>query len=238
MLVIAVLAVSAAFTSCDNGDEDENGNDNDVVKLLETITERDGSYSKFEYDEKDRIKKIYEYSNGEIWTTLTFAYNGDDLVKVSLVFSENPSSIYENNYVRNGNTIIHADNDDDYSTTITVNNEGYATKIVYIRGDDEETNTFQYQDGNLTKWTRTRTEDGETSETTVEPKYDSKNSPFLHCKTPRWYLWNCMYYDQRFMTIIWRNNFTGYEYEYDRNGYPTKQTSTWSGVTTFKYIEK
>jgi len=59
-------------TSCKAGEK---------VKLLESTT-NDGGELKFEYDNQNRIVKIYEYSDGKISSTKTIIYSSDDFITV------------------------------------------------------------------------------------------------------------------------------------------------------------
>ena len=88
---------------------------------------------------------------------------------------------------------------------------------------------------------------GDTYERSEYFKYDSNNAPFLHCQTPRWFLF---YY---FETFGGKNNPTEwswdddggttkiiYTYVYDDDNYPTKVTQTKSNeegvyITEYKY---
>ena len=74
-LIIAVIAIMVAFTSCQK-------DDNDKVKLLESVTEPYGQYHKFEYDSQNRLTKYLRYnSSSELLETRTLTYSGNDLVK-------------------------------------------------------------------------------------------------------------------------------------------------------------
>jgi hypothetical protein len=210
-LIIAAIAVSAAFTSCKK-DDDKNNNDNDVVKLLETIVWKAGYWDKYEYDGKNRISKRSVYGDGKLYTTGTFTYSGDDLVKIAWAYPDHPNYDDEEVFEKTGNTIKI---DDGGNETLTLNNDGYLTKYVYEdEGDDwsEEIEiTFEYKDGNLTKSKWIYIEDGVKEEEVEEYKYDDKKSPFLHCKTPKWYLIFGFVGDDGFLGL--KNNLTEIRYE-------------------------
>ena len=134
-LVIAALAVPAAFTSCKKDMENVF-----TVKLLETITvccrKSDGidedfrKYDKykFEYDEQNRITKMSEYYyDGSLSYTNTFTYEGDDLVQVVNIFDGYVNTF---EYTKSGNTInLKLTCYDIVSTyTIELNSDGLPVK--------------------------------------------------------------------------------------------------------------
>ena len=90
-----VIAVVATFTSCDKNDDKSSGE----VRLLETITESNGNFTRFEYDNQNRITKLSLYRNGNLTRSETLTYSGNNLVKME----EKDNSIHE--FVKKGNTI-------------------------------------------------------------------------------------------------------------------------------------
>ena len=75
-LTVAAIAIAVAFTSCQK-------DDNDKVKLLETVTEPYGWYHKFEYDNQNRLTKYSRYdSDGVLLEMRTHTYSGNDLVRI------------------------------------------------------------------------------------------------------------------------------------------------------------
>lgn len=216
--VIAVFAISAAFAT---------GNDNSAVKLPETITYDGGYYAKLEYDSQNRITKISWYNEDGTTSSMdTFTYRGEDLVKVG-----------DSDFSKNGNKITS-----DFFVA-DLNNEGYISNLLMKGIWDHQTvqYSYQYQGGNIKKWTKkfTETWEGKTIEGTsleYECTYDNYKSPFVHCKTPKWFM------DYLFPKLNGQNNnvdedywwidkgarnYSGkikYVYMYDNDGYPTKRT--------------
>ena len=211
-LVIAALICSAALTSCtDKGSGD--------VKLLESIIYDNGEITKFEYDDKNRIVKISYGSQ----RTETLTYSGDELIS----FEDDYNGLTP--ISRNGNTIrIPGEN----TSVITVNDDGYSIKHeIDANEHGSEVRTYQYRDGNPVKITVVQTDwEGMTSETVMEFKHDDKKSPFFHCNTPRWFL-QYIYFtyfglNNNVTAVTWSHGISHkYEYQYDRDGFPTTQTS-------------
>ena len=263
-LVVAALVVSAALmSSCG---KDDNG---DKIKLLETITSDwgDDGYgvTKFEYDDQNRIIKISGYWDGKLEPIKTLNY-GDDWIKVTwLNYDEYGDRVIV--FTKTGNnTITLSTNADGYIETLTIDNDGYLSKWVDVAFDDNRSQevTFQYQNGNLTKMTNISLRDGKKGfEEVFEFKYDDKKSPFYHCKTPKWFMQFWFFFDDIF-GIGFKNNIIeligfgeeiGYSnfsfsieyiYEYDSDGFPTKQTSIEyedgevvnTRINTFTYITR
>ena len=235
-LAITALVLSAVFTSCNS-----KGSDN--VKLLESMT-MDGYTVKFEYDERNRVVKMLHYYDGERVQTQTLTYSGNDLVALEHDV-EDWSNMY---FERNGNTIITADMNIAY--TITVNNDGHIIKLE-TESDmpHREVSAYKYHDGNLIESTMEVIKGYNKGEKWVKKyQYDDKKSPFFHSNTPKWF----MHLNYMFFNLFSTNNvveikdnwgtITTYEYKYDRDGYPIKQTKTRTGehgtsktITTFKY---
>jgi len=228
-LIIASIAVSAAFTSCSN-----------KVQLLKTITYEDDSYTEFEYDNQNRITKMSKYSTNEDFNkTQTLTYSGNDLVRiVSEVFYLND----DEEYTKSGNIIRSST-----GYTIELDNDGYPTKRERASEGFSFVTTYQYQSGNLTKVSfKQMWDDFITGEGITEYKYDNMKSPFLYCKTPKWYF-ICVIDNSIQNNITEKNHMYNkveytYEYEYNNAGFPTKMTMTdkyYDEVTvlTFQYVQ-
>ncbi|MCL2726791.1 MAG: hypothetical protein FWD56_00235 [Bacteroidales bacterium] len=222
-IIAAIVVIAAVCTSCKSkGDGD--------VKLLETIVSEDGSITKFEYDDQNRIVKMLVYDDGELMGTQTITYKGNNLVSYVFSFDESLwdywGEVPDMHAERFGNTIYVNDGGSEY--TIILNDEGY---IVEYKSEHPmagvSVNRYQYADGRLTKVV----EEGRVREI----KYDNKKSPFYHCNTPKWFM------QYRFFDFAFENNITGWkivegstdhqyeyenEYKYDRDGFPTKLTKT------------
>lgn len=227
-LAVAAIALSAALTSCKK--------DNDNVKLLETMTYLSDSYNKYEYDSQKRIAKLSRYlDNGALWVAFTYTYSGAELTKMT-------SSNWSCEFVKDGNKITVKEFDDTY--TLDLNSDGLPEK--YVKGNDVYTyvENFQYKNGNLVKKTWKRTwNDGENigeEEGGKEYKYDNNKSPLYYCKTPKWFL----IWDSTTMGSL--NNVTDEisgtwiiinKYEYDSEGFPTKQTASNGAGIEYKYTE-
>jgi hypothetical protein len=237
--IMAAVIFAVTFTSCGKGGGD--------VKLLESITDDSGKVQKkFEYDEQNRIVKMYSYDvGGNLSSTKTITYT-DDLVM--LKYASDGETI---KFVREGNT-IEAD-----SRTLTVNEGGY---IVEINGS-YNSDIYQYQDGNIIKITFENSAEGaDMSNFTIDyKKYDDKKSPFFNSNTPKWllqYLIEGDFYTSDNYTSknnvleseISSENTIEYTYEYDSDGFPIKQTREVSGnnnyyetgttITRYTYITK
>jgi len=226
-LVIAALAGAAAFTSCEKDGGAE------VVKLLETYTWGVGDYMKFEYDNQNRITKVLYYDEGEVYSTETFTYNGNDLVKSVRTFAgESDIRTYDLVKSGNGNTITMTYKWNDYKyespMTITLNSDGLPAKIENSGKDMSWVASYQYQGNNFTKISGKEIYQGEESEYVSEYKYDNNKSPLYHCKTPKWYLiwWFggelCVH--NNMIEETWEGGKTVYTYVFDADGYPTKMT--------------
>jgi len=179
------------------------------VKLLAGIADKDCKLqNKFEYDEQNRIVKMYDYREGKIFSTKTIAYSSDDLITVEYVSSDNSKKVKK--FIINGNTITSDD-----EKTFNINKDGYAIK----RGIKNP----EYENGNRTS----EIDDDEPSG--IGYTYDNKKSPFSNTNTPKWLL---QYDLGLFLPAESKNNVASlctdllchnYEYEYDSEGFPTKQ---------------
>jgi hypothetical protein len=219
------------------GDKPQKAGD---VKLLESMT-TDSRTVRFEYDDQNRIVKMLHYHDGILSETQTLTYAGDDLVAL-----EHDVEGWNNMpFNRKGNTISTGDMHAGY--TFTVNKDGHIIKLETESDMQRGESAYKYRGGNLTKIESVETfYDGEMRESSFEYKYDKKKSPFFHCNTPRWFL------QHRFGNDFGlNNNITdvaidgtwgiSVAYEYDADGFPTRQTKTvkWSDeytiTTTFTY---
>ena len=218
------------------------GKDNDEkVKLVKTVSGVHETLS-FEYDSQNRITKIINDNRENMYTT--FTYSGFDLVKVTLFWPSGYYGIYENNIVRNGNTITV--NYRVGSSTITVNNNGYPTNF-------EETGrdwSVEY-DQNCNLINATIRDIYYDEEWVSKFIYGNEKSPFYHCKTPKW--WTIVYDVGFEIYFIQKNNVTEiigwdgnditlkFKYEFDSDGYPTKiekENSEENSGITFTYMTK
>ena len=190
------------------------------VKLLETISEDGGHYTTtFEYDNQNRIIKI-SYYNYFITNdrSVTFTYNANDLVKT--VEKDNYETRTEE-FLKSGNKITMTqrfENNPQSNATYTIdlNEDGTMAKF-QIDGSDNFF-TYQYDNGNLTN-------DGQ-----YAYLYDNNKSPFFYSNTPKWFM--VYFFDD--VALACKNNtieksglssderYT-YEYEYDKDGFPTKR---------------
>ena len=254
---IFFVAFCVIITGCNK--EDENKNEG-VVKLLETMSEGDGYYTTmFEYDSQNRITKVLEYRDGKLSFTNTVNYNGDEF-KITSSYVDDNRDNREQIFRKTGNTItfVNEYEDDDYSSsikwTITINNDGFITKVDDIISETDcwskcETTTwtseytFTYQGNNVTKIISVdkyiKNEEVIDYTTTIDYKYDNYKSPMYHCKTPKWLLFTL--YDgfglynnvteEKYVRTVYDpwNRTTTYKYEYDSDGYPIKRTETSSG---------
>jgi len=181
------------------------------VKLLESITDENGELIvKFEYDEQNRIVKIYERYRYEtekkISDSTTITYNSADLITMGT-----------EKYVKKGNTI----NIEPGSKTLTINKDGYVVKN-YLGSP------YTYQDGNLIK-------EGSDDNTHLLYSYDDKKSPFSNSNTPKWLIQELQY--GNYSDYAGKNNVVSkssegpdgggsheYKYEYDSEDFPIKKT--------------
>jgi hypothetical protein len=263
---VLVLSALVIFTSCDKDEEDYN-----IEKLLKTITyvsdDKQFKYDqyKFEYDEQNRITKISElFYEGNISYTQTFTYEKDDLVQV--LFSHSSGSIETYEYTKSGNTISqkYSWNSDgvvsegyiipNYTTTHTIelNSDGLPIKRERVNEEPGNTyvETFEYQDGNLTKRTGIYTSIGWdfTEQETYTYSYDDKKGTLYYCKTPKWYLilrLNDLGINNNITKGGLGRSWTVYTYKYDKAGFPAERTRNWSGQMAtsrndelFTYIKK
>jgi len=192
----AVEAVAKKVSSCKAGEK---------VKLLESTTDNNGKLlRKLEYDNQNRLVKIDRYDDGKIFSTITIAYNGDDLVTVEGV-SYGEKSVSK--FVKKGNAITVNDKD-----VLTVNEDDC---IIDIRSEESV-----YKDCN------------ETSKGIIFYSYDNKKSPLSNSNTPKWlilpYSENYLLNKNNILQQMPDGDIgvpgISYEYKYDSDGFPTNQT--------------
>jgi hypothetical protein len=215
MLAIALTSSVTAFAQAPQKSTNSPGS----IKLLERITYQssyDLSDYIFEYDDKNRIVKI----TGSDGKTTALTYKGDELFSVQGV-----------KVTKNGNTITLG------NEIFTLSYDGYITK----KEDSSNkgyTVRYHYKAGNIVKVTETL--DGGNGHTIYEYKYDDKKSPFLNCRTPKWFLsyqLNGFGLKNNVTEVIYTNEFVHdgknvketlehyvFSFEYDSDGYPTKET--------------
>jgi hypothetical protein len=219
------------------------------VKLLASMTETNHNgyveTVKFEYDSKDRIVKIHSGSDEET-ITLTLHYDGNKLMKKTSSRGDN----FNEDYMEGDMVTLN-------DIPVTLNKEGY---IVSTDGLDGGGTDYSYKNGNHVKLiiTEAHEPDSTSEKSEIVYKYDSKNSPFFNCKTPKWFLQRSSYTNANTNNVTAEtykrydsaNNLTSetertYVYEYDSDGFPTKRTETvksdgktYTTTTTFTYIGK
>ena len=228
-LVSTLFVVCFILAGCTK-ERDSADSKGSKVKLLETITVVEGNdidAVMFEYDKQGRIVKQIQNSH-----TKTFTYNSaGDLIKVVEKYeSSGDATTYT--FTKNGNIINETciDDDDIFTGIIELNAEGLPVKISF-----DEYYTIEYKNGNVTKMTLYDSPSLEYGHYTFT--YDDKNSPWLQCKTPKWYL--AFAFDNFGIFTGLKNNPTTIEgtfldgwstssftYTYNNDGYPTKTTLT------------
>ena len=267
-LVITALAVTAAFTSCNEKPEKEDPNQ---IKLLKTIIEcfrnydnldyNSGCYDKykFEYDEHNRITKMSCYfSSEDLYYTNTYTYAGDDLILV--LWSHSSGDIETHEYTKDGYIITEkytrngVNSTYDFVNTYAIELDSDGIPVKRTREDEygnTYVETYGYQDGNLTRYTMTATsKSGYTDVDSETYQYDNQNGTLYHCKTPKWYLFLELNYfgvKNNRTEERWIRHSAEYIYEFDGAGFPAKRTcrsvtgmSSWVSVwvNEFTYIKK
>ena len=255
-ICFALLAVCIVFVRCDEKDDDDsNGNGNskgDAVYLLETISWNGKLSERFEYDNQNRIKKINYFNNdgSTIYGTLTITYNSSgDITSYKRQFDNYPDDNYEFTVTKDGNKVLLTD--EGYVITIDLNAQGLPAKLVsrWSNSDFYYTRNFQYQKGNISQETSIETWENGSSTSTATFTYDDKKSPFYHCKTPKWF-----FFDNMFWSFGLENNITKITYSengtstgsnnfenfaYNAAGFPIKRTFVEEeGIDEFTYIIK
>ena len=216
-----------------------------TVKLLETITEccriRDGYVEpdfekydkyKFEYDERNRITKMFYYY---LDYTYTFTYAGDDLVQV--LFSDNSGGVETYEYTKSENIITqkYAYSGSIYipgfttTSTIELDSDGLPITREEERNGNTYVETYYYQNGNLTKKAITVTSPvyGLMDSDSYYYWYDNEKGALYHCKTPKWGLilhLNDFGVKNNITAESWIRHSGEYIYEFDHAGFPAKHT--------------
>jgi hypothetical protein len=224
---VAILAIAITFTACDKKGSGS-------VKLLESIDYDDDTYIKFEYDNKDRIVKMFHYRDGKVEFTRMVSYSSDDLITVEDVYSEDDANNKTIDFVKNENTITLKYRlylRSEYvppSTSITLNEDGYIKKeTTAISAARTVIDTYRYRGNNLTEKTNVhKVENTVASSETKKYKYDDKKSPFYNCATPKWLMQYYIGSDLGFYNnVIDESGLDTYnKYKYDADGFPTKKT--------------
>ena len=193
------------------------------VQLIERIISCEGYMTIFEHDNQNRISRVVsQRPDGVIFETYTVAYEDNNAITV--VFNNHGlSNISTFEYVRDGN-IVTVKRDGVPESTLRLNEEG-----LIISRNEDETN-ISYLNGNIVRM-------GEQIYL-----HDDKNSPFLNSNTPQWIL--DLVYDLNGFHL--KNNVIEIEYDgqvvfrinydYDRNGFPTRSTNNFDESLVFEYI--
>jgi len=214
-------------------------------KLLESKTTNDGTSNemiRFEYDNKQRIVKMFHYKDEALDNTKTVSYNGDELVKVV----ETDKETY---FKRKGN-IITLDNHSNYKELITINRNGFITKTETIYDEHDTSGTanpsiaYYYRGGNLNEAKGLSGPFWMSTEYVVFFKFDNKKTPF-NCKTPRWFLQYYLGTETGLKNNVTKINFSSHQvgqtnsliYEFDSDGFPAKITETIITDGEYDYAE-
>lgn len=208
------------------------GNVGGTAKLLESIADGNGSVTKFEYDDQNRIIKIVTNDSD----TLAFAYNGNNLVSIVKFLNrgdgEEESSFFRRTeYDIKGNKIAIDLSGGGLGFDFAVNKNGYIDNWIQYESENKYKTTFQYKLGNIIK---------NGSETYT---YDDKKSPFSNCTTPKWFLQYFFHsgglppvgLSNNIVTISWKGGKSSYIYEYDSDGFPIKQKGNDGNTKIFTY---
>jgi len=197
-----------------------------AIFLLEEIQRGNYRYV-YEYDDQDRITKRTDYSNGQIGSIHTFKYEDGDLVETNYENFQNPELNNKTTFSKNGNKINFFDGFE--HKEFEINEQGLPAKYY----DEGAWLVFTWQNGNITK------SEWEGYITTYT--YDDYKSPYLHCKTPKWFLW--WYFagmpcsKNNVKTETWDGGGVTYTYTYNADGFPL--TRTGGGFTeTYKYKKR
>jgi hypothetical protein len=232
---------AVVFTVC-NSKKESGG-----VKLLERIEEENGTILvTLEYDKQNRLVKISEMMRYYLPCTSTITYDKNTVtIEVEWADGTTNSPI---SYVRDGNIITysivdpHGSPSYSYFTTMTVNNDGYIiTEETQWQDGFSLIVNYEYQGGKLTSITPSNDErkwyGGHLYQRFI---YDDNKSPFYNDKTPKWLLQKLFlagFSDpndglNNNITFLEYNydgsvlSYTNYEYEFDSDGFPTKEISS------------
>ena len=215
--------LSLAITGCGKKEK---------VQLLETAIYSYGGHSEYEYDDQNRLTKMYWYcEDGHLTSLRTFIYSETDLVKIRYEEIGNPESALTEEFTRNGNeiTIKTTDADGYHISTLVLDEAGYPVKLL-TRKYDDYLYIFNYivVDGNLIQsWHDEIWNDEKTSDIATAYKYDTNKSRFYYCNTPRWFMiWSGFDPGRNNITeITWGSDIRyEYVYEYDPAGFPVTRT--------------
>ena len=241
-LVIIVATILSALTSCE---KESNGKE----KLLETIVIGSKFYTKFKYDDKNRILTMSTYNEeNDLLVLETFTYSGSDLVKTVSESFINPEDIltitWEFTKTENIISAIQVSNLFVLSSTVTLELNGDELPVSSLTETSSGSfaETYQIKNGNLVKVSRIEKFGEEISEKITEYKYGKNKSPYYSCQTPKWYLfWQAGMGSKNNVTEIQTsdNSSVKYEYVFDSDGYPKryKEKSSVVGFTTTTTFE-
>jgi len=214
--IVAALVLAAAFLSCN---KDNGNNDGNNVKLLHFELDHYGNNTRYEYDTQNRITKITGYSsNGGTtpYRTQTLMYGGNNLIK----FDDYTLTAHS------ANQLTYSDGRSTH--TFELNSDSTLAKVLssYANGWISEIN-YQYQNGNLTKKTDELLNGESHRVSTSEYTYDNMHSPFLNCKTPKWWMiWQISGSKNNATELVVYENGEVFKlifsYEYDNEGYPAR----------------
>lgn len=219
------------------------------VKLLKTALYAHGS-TKYEYDNQYRLVKHSIFRNDAPINPVQiyeYRYNAaGDLVKRDY-YAANPQTEITEEFTISGNTITVTLKErglPDVEITLSLNSDGYPIKREELRNDfiggATYIRTYNYQNGNISKTSQTRTYyDGVTiTLSDYEYLYDNMRSPLSCVKTPKWFMMSIFgttggpnnitkesYYVYTNETTRQLYRTTDYVYEYDSDGFPTKYNS-------------
>ena len=257
-IIITTFAMWAAFSSCTKENEYK---PNIKEKLLETITYASGWYSKFEYDNRNRVTKYSEFNDlGTLMEITIVTYNGDVLTRIDYKnlhpFSGRPYDV-SSELTKNGNIITVKRTHSTLNLILTtlylhINNKGLLEKNVEEGGIFSVVNSYKYHNENCVNYTYIYIQEGKiVEEYSLEYKFDDKKSPYYSCKTPKWFWFftnkNFSAFSQnnaieeKYGEGLYPEQITRWEYVYDRDGYPIKRIfigslgETWA--TEFQYKE-
>ena len=265
LFVVVMAQCIAVFLSCDKTSNHHEGE----IQLLERIVYPDVllhaksltqcqiqnavKYTKYEYDNQNRITKISSYNKSKTLVgTETFTYMENDLIKVVYEEACNPN-IETREFAKNGNKITvtieggYLNYLGTRTYTFELDEDGFPVKLGSAFPDGSYPLIYQYQDGNLIKLINS-SQDYSHQNYSYIYEYDNKKSPFYHCQTPKWYMFYVSNRSGSMNNIVKEigiaaednkvYNETRYKYGYDRNGFPTKRITNSNGkehVVEFRY---
>ena len=236
LLTIGLLLLTSVFISCSGGTSNK-------IKFLESIQSEDGTMRVFKYDKQNRIEEIHKLRDGQIIEMQKLNYEENELTKLHHYVGDTLDHFYA--FEREGGTITVSYNSDMYDEYTVAVLKVNAENLLIEDNNEHGFDAYHYTDGNMTKVTGFNTDfDGERSDFVFEFEYDDKPSPFASGSTPDWVI-------QHFFGVFYiKNNiikarsaqFGGqeisYEYEYNKDGFPIKQTfisENSTATTTYSY---